>query len=202
MVAFKWSYYVLLHPIPLFRHVTFVPPRLPRKGRRAPSAVQRHRFGNSSRPVGLGEQKRLRPWSSNQRKILTAQTSKNVGSWSSASGTCHFLLFFWYVPLLQCCCTITFQPRCFGRALLLPASATVLRDANEFVVQKFSKKCLLHGQYQKGSLFTCLRQSAVPSVSICFLPSFSSRHPYTNLIPSNFSHHLAHKMPNYDIQTI
>ena len=32
---------------------------LPRKGRRAPCALQRHRFGNSSRPVGLGE-KQLR----------------------------------------------------------------------------------------------------------------------------------------------
>ena len=32
---------------------------LPQKGRRAPSALRRHRFGSSSRPVGLGE-KQLR----------------------------------------------------------------------------------------------------------------------------------------------
>lgn len=68
---------------------------LPRKGRRAPSALQRHRFGNSSRPVGLGE-KQLRHGAQGLKisEIIGNLNNPNIKkSWFCESRTCHFLLF-------------------------------------------------------------------------------------------------------------
>lgn len=124
------------------------------------------------------------------------------------------------VPLFHLDSTITFQPsivdqgwpRCFGRAPQLPASATVLRDANEFVAQIFQEMPIIRGISKREFVRLPWAITFMPSVSIRFLPSFSSRHPYTNLLPSNSSHHLLTKnqngiiarnieMQNNDIQT-
>lgn len=175
---------------------------------------------------GRSRWKTAAPWSSrvedqwNHREILTTQTSKRLGSVKVE----HAIFFFFLrVPLFHLDSTITFQPsivdpgwpRCFGRAPQLPASATVLRDANEFVAQIFQEMPIIRGISKREFVRLPWAIAFMPSVSIRFLPSFSSRHPYTNLLPSNSSHHLLTKniknqngiigrnieMQNNDIQT-
>lgn len=119
----------------------------------------------------------------------------------------HAIFFFFLcVPLFHLDSTITFQssivdqgwPRCFGRAPLLPASATVLRDANEFVAQIFQEMPIIKGISKREFVHLPWAIAFMPSISIRFFPSFSSQHPYTNLLPSNSSHHLAHKESELD----
>ena len=137
----------------------------------------------------------------------------------------HAIFFFFLrVPLFHLDSTITFQPsivdpgwpRCFGRAPLLLASATVLRDANEFVSQIFQEMPIYKGNIKKGvcspALGNCLHAFCfypflpkfLQSTSIYQSASFKFFTPpgaqrirvgYSGIIGRNI------EMPNNDIQT-
>ena len=84
------------------------------------------------------------------------------------------------MPLFHLDSTITFQPsivdqgwpRCFGRAPLLLASATVLRDANEFVAQIFQEMPIYKGNIKKGVCSPALGNCLYAFCFYPFLPKF------------------------------